>query len=59
MLEDLLIPRHPDDDCHYSQKELLRHAPNIVERNRLAQLLRWGNATGSSKIVWRWFRPGA
>ncbi|MDF7815541.1 MULTISPECIES: hypothetical protein [Hymenobacter] len=45
MLEDLLIPRHPDDDCHYSQKELLRHAPNIVERNRLAQLLRWGNAT--------------
>lgn len=45
MLEDLLIPRHPDDDCHHSQKELLRHAPNIVERNRLAQLLRWGNAS--------------
>lgn len=41
----LLVPRHPDDGCHNSQKELLRSQENPEECARLAQLLRWGNAT--------------
>ena len=41
----LLVPRHPDDGCHQSQVELLTLEENGEERTRLAQLLRWGNAT--------------
>lgn len=41
----LLVPRHPDEKCHNSQKELLRLEENPEERAQLAQLLRWGNAT--------------
>ena len=41
----LLVPRHPDDGCHNAQKELLAEQECPVERARLAQLLRWGNAT--------------
>ena len=43
--ESLLVPRHPDAGCHQSQTELLTLEENPVERARLAQLLRWGNAT--------------
>lgn len=39
------MPRHPDEGCHQSQTELLEREENPTERARLAQLLRWGNAT--------------
>lgn len=42
---NLLTPRHPDEGCHQSQTELLEREENPTERARLAQLLRWGNAT--------------
>lgn len=45
MLDALLIPRHPDESCHKAQMQLLTLEENPVERARLAQLLRWGNAT--------------
>ena len=44
-IEKLLIPRHPDEGCHQSQLELLALEESPTERGRLAQLLRWGNAT--------------
>lgn len=44
-LSPLLIPRHPDEACHQNQKELLARQENHAERARIAQLLRWGNAT--------------
>ncbi|GAA4504078.1 hypothetical protein GCM10023172_29900 [Hymenobacter ginsengisoli] len=42
---ELLVPRHPDEGCHQSQLALLALEENPRERERLAQLLRWGNAT--------------
>lgn len=45
MADELLTPRHPDERCHQSQTELLRLEENPTERARLAQQLRWGNAT--------------
>lgn len=44
-LASLLLPRHPDEGCHQSQLELLRQQASPAERDHLAQLLRWGNAT--------------
>ena len=41
----LLVPRHPDEGCHQAQAWLLTQEEDPVERTRLAQLLRWGNAT--------------
>lgn len=43
-MEQLLIPRHPVDECHESQLECLAQTP-LDERAHLAQLLRFGNAT--------------
>lgn len=45
MPHEMIIPRHPDEGCHQTQTELLRLEENPAERARLAQLLRWGNAT--------------
>ncbi|GAB3725382.1 hypothetical protein GCM10027594_06770 [Hymenobacter agri] len=45
MLDALLIPRHPDEGCHEAQVQLLTLEENLLERARLAQFLRWGNAT--------------
>ena len=41
----LLVPRHPDEGCHEAQLQLLTLEEDLLERARLAQLLRWGNAT--------------
>lgn len=43
-MDNLLVPRHPFDDCHQAQLECLRQTP-ADERAHLAQLLRFGNAT--------------
>jgi hypothetical protein len=42
---ELLTPRHPDEGCHQTQTAILLQQENLVERDRLAQVLRWGNAT--------------
>ena len=44
-MEELLIPRHPLDECHHSQIKLLTAQADGAERAHLAQLLRFGNAT--------------
>ena len=43
-MENLLIPRHPADDCHQAQLECLAQTP-AADRAHLAQMLRFGNAT--------------
>lgn len=43
-MENLLIPRHPVDECHQRQLEHLAQTP-ADGREHLAQMLRFGNAT--------------
>ena len=43
--DELLTPRHPDAACHQGQLASLQEQTDPAERARLAQLLRWGNAT--------------
>lgn len=43
-MENLLIPRHPFDECHHAQLKCLFNTP-AGELERTAQLLRFGNAT--------------
>jgi len=44
-MEDLLIPRHPLDQCHQAQLEFLRQLPDEAARAYHARLFRLGNAS--------------